>query len=125
MKSHTSMLRLSGYLAGTAAAATLVSCGAAKTPESRPNVIYIMADDLGYADITPYGQQLIETPNIERLAAQGMLLTQCYAGCTVSAPSRASLMTGLHTGHTYVRGNYEIETMPHACGDIHARHALQ
>ena len=54
MKSHTSMLRLSGYLAG----------------------IYIMADDLGYADITPYGQQLIETPNIERLAAQGMLLTQ-------------------------------------------------
>lgn len=109
MKSHTSMLRLSGYLAGTAAAATLVSCGTAKTPESRPNVIYIMADDLGYADITPYGQQLIETPNIERLAAQGMLLTQCYAGCTVSAPSRASLMTGLHTGHTYVRGNYEID----------------
>ena len=109
MKSHTSMLRLSGYIAGTAAAATLVSCGTAKTPESRPNVIYIMADDLGYADITPYGQQLIETPNIERLAAQGMLLTQCYAGCTVSAPSRASLMTGLHTGHTYVRGNYEID----------------
>ena len=109
MKSHTSMLRLSGYLAGTAAAATLVSCGTAKAPESRPNVIYIMADDLGYADITPYGQQLIETPNIERLAAQGMLLTQCYAGCTVSAPSRASLMTGLHTGHTYVRGNYEID----------------
>ena len=109
MKSHISMLRLSGYLAGTAAAATLVSCGAAKAPESRPNVIYIMADDLGYADITPYGQQLIETPNIERLAAQGMLLTQCYAGCTVSAPSRASLMTGLHTGHTYVRGNYEID----------------
>ena len=109
MKSHISMLRLSGYLVGTAAAATLVSCGAAKAPESRPNVIYIMADDLGYADITPYGQQLIETPNIERLAAQGMLLTQCYAGCTVSAPSRASLMTGLHTGHTYVRGNYEID----------------
>lgn len=109
MKSHTSMLRLSGYLAGTAAAATLISCGTAKAPESRPNVIYIMADDLGYADITPYGQQLIETPNIERLAAQGMLLTQCYAGCTVSAPSRASLMTGLHTGHTYVRGNYEID----------------
>ena len=108
MKSHTSMLRLSGYIAGTVAAATLVSCGTAKAPESRPNVIYIMADDLGYADITPYGQQLIETPNIERLAAQGMLLTQCYAGCTVSAPSRASLMTGLHTGHTYVRGNYEI-----------------
>ena len=109
MKSHTSMLRLSGYIAGTAAAATLVSCDTAKAPESRPNVIYIMADDLGYADITPYGQQLIETPNIERLAAQGMLLTQCYAGCTVSAPSRASLMTGLHTGHTYVRGNYEID----------------
>ena len=66
MKSHTSMLRLAGYIAGTAAAATLVSCGTAKAPESRPNVIYIMADDLGYADITPYGQQLIEMPNIER-----------------------------------------------------------
>ncbi len=77
--------------------------------KSRPNVVYIMADDLGYGDITPYGQQRILTPNLERLAAQGMLFTQAYAGCAVSAPSRASLMTGLHTGHTFIRGNFEID----------------
>lgn len=74
-----------------------------------PNVIYILADDLGIGDISPYGQQIIRTPNMERLADEGMLFTQCYAGTTVSAPSRASLMTGLHTGHTYIRGNVEVE----------------
>ncbi len=103
MKTHT-LIRVSEYLFGTAAAALAASCGAPHGDPARPNVIYIMADDLGYADITPYGQQLIETPNLERLAAQGMLLTQCYSGCTVSAPSRASLMTGMHTGHTFIRG---------------------
>ncbi|MCD8209036.1 MAG: arylsulfatase [Bacteroidales bacterium] len=76
---------------------------------SRPNVVFILADDLGYGDISPYGQQHILTPNLERLAAQGMVFTQAYAGCAVSAPSRASLMTGLHTGHTFIRGNFEID----------------
>lgn len=85
----------------------LASCNGADVPQT-PNVIFILADDLGYGDITPYGQQFIETPNLERLAAQGLLMTDCYAGCTVSAPSRASLMTGLHTGHTFVRGNKEL-----------------
>lgn len=73
------------------------------------NVVYILADDLGYGDVGCYGQQIIRTPNIDRMAAEGMLFTQHYAGCTVSAPSRCSLMTGLHTGHTQVRGNREIK----------------
>ncbi len=97
-------------VARIAAATALTACdGKSNAAGTRPNVIYIMADDLGYADIAPYGQQRIKTPNLERLAARGMMLTQCYAGCTVSAPSRASLMTGMHTGHTFIRGNYEID----------------
>ncbi|MCL3850555.1 MULTISPECIES: arylsulfatase [Parabacteroides] len=73
------------------------------------NVIYILADDLGYGDIGCYGQLKIKTPNIDRMAQEGMLFTQHYAGCTVSAPSRCSLMTGLHTGHSQIRGNLEIK----------------
>lgn len=73
------------------------------------NVIYILADDLGYGDVGCYGQKLVQTPNLDKMAAQGMLFTQHYAGCTVSAPSRASLMTGLHTGHTQIRGNKEVK----------------
>ncbi|WP_341227633.1 arylsulfatase [uncultured Arcticibacterium sp.] len=73
----------------------------------KPNVIYILADDLGYGDVGCYGQDFIKTPNIDKLAADGMLFTDHYAGSSVCAPSRASLMTGKHTGHSYVRGNYE------------------
>ncbi len=76
----------------------------------RPNVIYIMADDLGYGDIGCYGQQLIETPNVDKLAAEGMRFTQHYAGDTVCAPTRCVLLTGLHTGHSYIRGNYEYNS---------------
>ncbi|MFN9712584.1 MAG: arylsulfatase [Planctomycetota bacterium] len=72
---------------------------------ARPNIIFIMADDLGYGDLGCYGQKRIQTPNIDRFAAEGMRFTQCYAGASVCAPSRCSLMTGLHTGHTTVRGN--------------------
>lgn len=71
----------------------------------KPNIIFIMADDLGYADISPYGQKLINTPNLEQMSKEGMLFTQFYAGTAVCAPSRASLMTGKHTGLTDVRGN--------------------
>ncbi len=74
----------------------------------KPNIIYIMADDLGYGDLSCYGQQKFQTPNIDRLAAQGMLFTQHYCGNTVCAPSRSSFMTGQHTGHTPVRGNKEV-----------------
>ena len=75
--------------------------------EELPNVIVIMCDDLGYNDVGCYGQRLIETPNINRMAREGMRFTQAYAGSPVSAPSRASFMTGQHTGHTEVRGNKE------------------
>ncbi|MDR6781554.1 arylsulfatase [Pedobacter africanus] len=77
--------------------------------QQKPNVIFILADDMGYGDLGCYGQKRIETPNIDRLAAGGMRFTQFYAGTSVCAPSRASLMTGLHTGHTPIRGNYEIK----------------
>lgn len=70
-----------------------------------PNVIYIMADDLGIGDLGCYGQRLIKTPAVDRLAKSGMRFSQHYAGCTVSAPSRCVLMTGKHTGHSFVRGN--------------------
>jgi arylsulfatase A-like enzyme len=73
-----------------------------------PNIIYILADDLGYGDLGCYGQQHIKTPNIDRLAAGGKKFTSFYAGSTVCAPSRAALMTGLHTGHVSVRGNGEF-----------------
>jgi arylsulfatase A-like enzyme len=75
----------------------------------RPNVIFILSDDLGYGDLGCFGQKLIQTPNIDRLAAEGMRFTQAYAGSTVCAPSRCTLMTGKHTGHCYVRGNKEIQ----------------
>lgn len=71
----------------------------------RPNIVFIMADDLGYGHLGCYGQEKIRTPNIDKLAAEGMRFTQWYAGCTVCAPSRSTLMTGLHTGHTPVRVN--------------------
>ena len=75
--------------------------------QQRPNIIYIMCDDMGYGDLSCYGQQLISTPNIDRMAQEGMRFTQAYAGSPVSAPSRATFMTGQHTGHTHVRGNKE------------------
>lgn len=71
----------------------------------RPNIIYILADDLGYGDLSCYGQKKFRTPNIDTLASEGLKFTQHYAGSTVCAPSRCSLMTGLHTGHTQIRGN--------------------
>ena len=71
----------------------------------KPNIVFILADDLGYGDIGPYGQRQIQTPNLDRLAAQGLKFTNAYAGAAVCAPSRSVLMTGLHTGHTPVRAN--------------------
>ncbi|MCC7333907.1 MAG: arylsulfatase [Pirellulaceae bacterium] len=71
----------------------------------KPNIIFIMADDLGYAELGCYGQQVIQTPRLDQMAEQGMRFTQFYAGCPVCAPSRSVLMTGQHTGHTHVRGN--------------------
>ncbi|WP_338408799.1 arylsulfatase [uncultured Flavobacterium sp.] len=76
---------------------------------SKPNVIYILADDLGYGDLSCYGQEKFLTPNIDKLAREGMLFTQHYAGSSVCAPSRSALMTGQDTGHTIVRGNLSVE----------------
>ena len=99
-------------------ASIAISCSSNKTPKagkaitaeemtgSRPNIIFIMADDLGYGDLGCYGQDKILSPNIDRLAADGIRFTQAYAGCTVCAPSRSVLMTGQHMGHTRVRGNF-------------------
>ncbi len=74
-----------------------------------PNIIYLLADDLGYGDLSCYGQQKFRTPNIDKLAAQGMLFTQHYSGSAVCAPARSSLLTGQHTGHTPIRGNRELK----------------
>jgi len=76
--------------------------------KNKPNIVYILADDLGYAEVGCYGQKKIKTPNIDRLAAQGMRFTQHYSGNPVCAPSRCALMTGLHTGHSQVRGNKQV-----------------
>src|SRR3990170_4275665 len=75
----------------------------------RPNIVLLLADDLGYGDLGCYGQRQIQTPRIDRLAAEGIRFTQFYAGSTVCAPSRCVLMTGLHTGHCFVRGNARLD----------------
>jgi uncharacterized sulfatase len=80
--------------------------------DPKPNIILILADDLGYGDLGCYGQKKIQTPHLDRLAKEGLRFTQCYAGSTVCAPSRCVLMTGLHTGHCQVRGNSKAELKP-------------
>ncbi len=87
----------------------IFSCGGPQGPTqpTKPNIIFIMADDLGYGDLGCYGQQLIQTPYIDKMAQEGMRFTQFYAGTSVCAPSRSVLMTGLHTGHTPIRGNFQ------------------
>ena len=85
---------------------------AQKKKQALPNIVFILADDLGYGDVGAYGQQHIKTPNIDKLAKGGMKFTDFYAGSTVCAPSRAALMTGQHTGRTYIRGNGELPLRP-------------
>ena len=88
-----------------------ISLGPKRLP-GPPNIILIMADDLGYGDLGCYGQEKILTPQLDKLAQEGMRFIQAYAGSTVCAPSRSALMTGLHTGHTRVRGNQRIPLLP-------------
>lgn len=94
-------------MALSGAAAAVAAGASAQEAVQKPNVIYIMCDDMGYGDLGCYGQPYISTPNIDSLARQGVRFTQAYAGSPVSAPSRATLMTGQHSGHTVVRGNRE------------------
>ncbi|WP_316933272.1 sulfatase-like hydrolase/transferase [Pedobacter lusitanus] len=97
------MKKLATFICLTFAAVTILKA------QDKPNVVFILADDMGYGDLGAYGQKLIRTPNIDKLAENGLLFTQFYAGTSVCAPSRSSLMTGQHTGHTAIRGNYEIK----------------
>lgn len=95
-------------------ASVAISCcvGTAAEPAAdseKPNIIFILADDLGYGDLGCYGQQQIQTPHIDKLAKEGMRFTRFYAGSTVCAPSRCTLMTGLHTGHCLIRGNRRVD----------------
>ena len=106
----------------------LAAVDAAAQAAPKPNIIFILADDLGYGDIGAYGQRIIETPHLDRLAAEGLRFTQFYAGSTVCAPSRSVLMTGRHMGHTRVRGNagagdYAAQTL--AAGDTTVARVLK
>ncbi len=98
-------------LFGLAASCLLGLCGCAPRSgepgkdERPPNIVFILADDLGYGDLGSYGQKKVETPRLDRMAEEGMRFTQFYAGSTVCAPSRSVLMTGQHLGRTYIRGN--------------------
>src|SRR5262245_2408364 len=87
-------------------------CGSSFSADRPPNIVFILADDLGYGDLGCFGQKKIKTPNLDRLAAEGVRFTQAYAGSTVCAPSRCALMTGLHTGHCRVRGNAIVPLRP-------------
>ncbi len=78
----------------------------------QPNIIYILADDLGYGDLGCYGQKVIETPCLDKMAAQGLRFTQHYSGSTVCGPSRSCMLTGKHTGHTFLRGNGNLQMRP-------------
>ncbi|MBI1372642.1 MAG: sulfatase-like hydrolase/transferase [Phycisphaera sp.] len=89
---------------------TMALTGAARAADApRPNIIYILLDDAGWGDLSCYGQQKFTTPNMDRLATEGMKFSDHYSGSTVCAPTRCSLMTGKHTGHCYVRANREVQ----------------
>ena len=90
----------------------LAACAEKTEQAPKPNIIYILADDLGYGDVGCFGQEVIQTPEIDKMAAQGIKFTNHYSGSTVCAPSRCTLMTGLHTGNARIRGNATVPLMP-------------
>ena len=85
----------------------IFSCSKTENKNTVPNIVFILADDLGYGEIGILGQKKIETPNIDQLAKNGMILTDHYTGSPVCAPSRSIFLTGLHSGHNPIRGNDE------------------
>ncbi len=113
--SRRELLKKTGLALGALACASGQARAAQDPVPAKPNIIFILADDLGYGDLGCYGQDRIQTPNLDAMAAQGMRFTQCYAGSTVCAPSRCCLMTGLHTGHAHIRGNARVPLRP---GDV-------
>ena len=98
---------ITGILASTTLP-FITGCESSKKEAAQPNIIYIMADDLGYGDLSCYGQTRCQTPHIDAMASEGMRFTQFYAGTAISAPSRCSLMTGKYTGHTRIRDNFSV-----------------
>mgnify|MGYP005840427205 CR=1 FL=1 len=109
-------------------AAGAAAAGRAHAAPSRPNLVFILTDDLGLFDLGCYGQKLIKTPHIDRIRAEGMQFQQAYAGATVCAPSRSCLMTGQHTGHTTVRANHSTRTkerVPLNDGDVTVAEVLK
>jgi arylsulfatase A-like enzyme len=118
----TSGLLCLGVLAALLSAPARLQAQTEAARDHRPNIVFILADDLGYGDLGCYGQKQIKTPNLDRLAADGRRFTQCYAGSTVCAPSRCCLMTGLHTGHARIRGNNLIPLRP---GDVTVAEVLK
>lgn len=120
MEEQTQMTRRTalgaiGALTGAVAVNALSCAHGARSTDAgrrRPNLIFVMADDLGYGDLGAYGQERIQTPHLDRMAKEGVRFTQCYAGSTVCAPSRCVLMTGLHTGRCRVRGNLRVPLEP-------------
>lgn len=116
-------LLLAGAVVAMPASSSRGQTEPARKPAPRlPSIIFILADDLGYGDLGCYGQTMIQTPNIDKLAAEGMKFTDFYAGDTVCAPSRCTLMTGLHTGHARIRSN---GTIPLAPGDVTVAEVLK
>jgi len=112
-QTRRAFLKKLGVAGACLTASSLLGPSHAWASESKkPNIIFILADDLGYGDLGCYGQKEIKTPHLDRMAAEGMKFTQHYAGSTVCAPSRCVLMTGLHTGHARVRGNSRILMEP-------------
>lgn len=111
---------------------SLFLCSLISTPlnsttasKRKPNIIFILADDLGYGDLGSYGQKRIQTPNLDRMAKEGIRFTNFYAAAPVCAPSRASLMTGWHQGHAYVRGNTTLKPVPGQSGAAATRLPLR
>jgi len=109
MRRRLSRRKLIGTVAGAAASVGLAPLAAAArrraAAATKPNIIFILADDLGYGDLGCFGQKMLATPHVDRMAAEGVRFTRHYAGSTVCAPSRCVLLTGLHTGHARIRGN--------------------
>ena len=100
-------IRLGGMMAALSVvpAASQAADNSPKATPDRPNIIFILADDMGYGDLSCFGSKHVKTPNIDRLAATGTTFTQCYAGSGISSPSRCALMTGKNTGNTTIRDN--------------------
>ena len=99
-------MRRTNFILGITALSAMPALG--QTASGRPNIVYILMDDLGFGDIGCYGQEKIETPHIDQLRQEGMRFTQHYTGSPVSAPARCVLMTGMHSGHAQIRYNNEM-----------------